>query len=205
MASLYPDDESGDWDAGPSGHDLEVDEDDDEAMDVMSFMESNMEEEDDYDEGNVVEVEPDVILGSEGLANNDDYEDEDSMMMMQQQQMAAFGTDHFLDESSSSNCSFLVNSSTDRVTLGPTCPICDNPLGKQHTRDHVCSHFMDELKLIVGDTTSCKLCDYKGEKPDNVARHLGLFHSKLDEFLTNPEIVAEKRLIVKNKPKKVRI
>lgn len=77
MASLYPDDDSGDWDAGPSGNGMD---DDDEGMDVMSFMESHMDEdEDDYDEGNVVEVEPDVILGSEGVVA-EEYDDEDSIM-----------------------------------------------------------------------------------------------------------------------------
>jgi hypothetical protein len=37
-----------------------------------------------------------------------------------------------------------------KLAIGPNCPVCDQPLSKQHSRVHVIWHFMDELREIVG-------------------------------------------------------
>ena len=46
---------------------------------------------------------------------------------------------------------------------------------------------------------------YRGEKPQNVARHIALVHSKLDEFLCDEELVQERRREQMAKPNKVNI
>ena len=83
------------------------------------------------------------------------------------------------------------------------CPICDHPLHKQHSRDHVAWHFMEELKAYIIDPSKCPECSYTGDKLESVARHLALFHQKLDQFLADTDLVAEKRAKAMAKPKKV--
>jgi hypothetical protein len=63
------------------------------------------------------------------------------------------------------------------------------------TREHVCRHFYPELLSIVntwGSSLSCGECEFTATKTEYVARHLGLVHLKLDEFLQDPEMVAKK-------------
>ena len=99
------------------------------------------------------------------------------------------------------------SSSRRKSSLGDSCPICSQGLHKQHSRDHVAWHFMDELRELVDpmDPLDCPDpgCAYRGDKIDSVCRHLALFHSKLDEFLSDPDLVAEKKLEVASKPQKV--
>jgi len=76
-------------------------------------------------------------------------------------------------------------------------------LHKQHSRDHVSWHFMDELRNLITDPSQCPECPYTGDKLEAVARHLALYHCKLDEFLKDPELVAAKRAKAMAKPKKV--
>ena len=83
------------------------------------------------------------------------------------------------------------------------CPICDHPLHKQHSRDHVAWHFMEELKAYIIDPSKCPECSYTGDKLESVARHLALYHQKLDQFLSDTDLVAEKRAKAMAKPKKV--
>ena len=83
------------------------------------------------------------------------------------------------------------------------CPICDHPLHKQHSRDHVAWHFMEELKAYIIDPSKCPECSYMGDKLESVARHLALYHQKLDQFLSDTDLVAEKRAKAMAKPKKV--
>ena len=40
-------------------------------------------------------------------------------------------------------------SRTKKVSIGPKCPVCDIKFGAKPNRDHVSSHFMDELKAYV--------------------------------------------------------
>ena len=75
-------------------------------------------------------------------------------------------------------------------------------LHKQHSRDHTAWHFMPELRQLIKDPSNCPECSYTGDKLE-VARHLALFHCKLDEFLMDDELVAEKRAKAMSKPKKV--
>ena len=132
-------------------------------------------------------------------------------------QMVSFGGDHFLNDDSNTFDPYSTDNSNDtssnqrrssnvrKTNLGSNCPVCDQVLHKQHARDHVCWHFMDELKALISDPTECPDpgCDYKGEKMENTARHLALFHSKLDEYLSNKPLLAEKRVKALTKPKKV--
>lgn len=93
--------------------------------------------------------------------------------------------------------------SSSKTPLGSMCPICDHPLHKQHSRDHVAWHFMEELKAYIIDPSKCPECSYTGDKLESVARHLALYHQKLDQFLADTDLVAEKRAKAMAKPKKV--
>ena len=49
----------------------------------------------------------------------------------------------------------------------------------------------------------CELCDYKNSRRENLAKHVALFHCKLDELMADSELVKKKREQVQNKPKKL--
>jgi hypothetical protein len=53
-------------------------------------------------------------------------------------------------------------------------------------RDHMARHYINELTELVNALPvrgSCNMCDYKHQKSENMAKHLGLYHCKLDELL----------------------
>ena len=88
---------------------------------------------------------------------------------------------------------------------GTSCPICEQMLNKAHSRDHIVWHFMEQLRAFIIEETKCPECNYTGEKSENVARHLALFHGKLDQFLADKDLVLSLRAKVLSKPKKVAI
>ena len=88
---------------------------------------------------------------------------------------------------------------------GTSCPICEQMLNKAHSRDHIVWHFMEQLRSFIIEDTKCPECNYTGEKSENVARHLALFHGKLDQFLADKDLVLSLRAKVLSKPKKVAI
>lgn len=96
-----------------------------------------------------------------------------------------------------------------KVQLGMSCPVCDQQFHKSgQNRDHVCWHFMDELRDIVltfPDKEACPECTYTSDKMDNMVKHIALGHSKIDELLQNEELVEAKRTIAKSKVKKISI
>ncbi|TRY75091.1 hypothetical protein TCAL_00608 [Tigriopus californicus] len=123
----------------------------------------------------------------------------------------AMSGDHFLDSSMDASCSDfpplpkLEISDTNRVILGSTCPVCEQPLNTKHSRDHVSWHFMEELRAQIVVPTQCPECDYQGRELEAVSRHLALFHNKLDDFLLNDELLMAKRSKCLAKPKKIAI
>ncbi len=40
-------------------------------------------------------------------------------------------------------------SKPNKLSIGPTCPVCDQQLAKQHSRVHVIWHFMTDLREMV--------------------------------------------------------
>ena len=79
---------------------------------------------------------------------------------------------------------------------------------KDPAREHVSRHFMKELMEIVAnldDQIQCPDCSYRGEKPQNLARHIALVHSKLDELLVDENLVNERRKEFLSKPEKLSI
>ena len=67
---------------------------------------------------------------------------------------------------------------------------------------------MNELMEYIAsleDPLQCPDCSYKGEKPPNLARHVALVHSKLDEMLGNPDLVAKRKKEHMSKPSKINI
>ncbi len=91
------------------------------------------------------------------------------------------------------------------MSIGPVCPICGL---KDPTREHVARHFMSELiEFLAGldDQLQCPECNYRGEKAQNVARHLALVHSKLDGMLSDAALVRKRRSEFLAKPSKVNI
>jgi len=47
-------------------------------------------------------------------------------------------------------------------------------------------HYLDELMELVNALPhrhSCNMCEYKHQKSENMAKHLALYHCKLDELL----------------------
>ena len=61
------------------------------------------------------------------------------------------------------------------------------------------------FRAFIIEETKCPECNYSGEKSENVARHLALFHGKLDQFLADKDLVLSLRAKVLSKPKKVAI
>jgi C4-type Zn-finger protein len=91
------------------------------------------------------------------------------------------------------------------VTIGPTCPICEI---KDPAREHVSRHFMNELMESVADLDDplqCPECSYRGEKSQNVARHIALVHSRLDALLANDQLVETRRQQFMSRPNKINI
>ncbi len=212
---------------GQEDHDLVMDGYDDEMElpdDMAEMMESTMEEgdgremgggdddddDDDY-QGQLVEVEPEIYLGSGEQDCDDDF-------MMEGDSSSNQFFDSFNDSSLGAGFGDVGDGSNDasslsgrpgsvrKTALGPNCPVCDQVLHRQHARDHVAWHFMDELKEMIADPGSCPDpgCEYVGDKTENVARHLALYHCKLDDFLSDQALVEEKRVKAMTKPKKVR-
>ena len=76
-----------------------------------------------------------------------------------------------------------------------------------HFREHISRHFMTELLDHVAtlpDQLNCTQCNaYRGEKPQNLAKHIALVHSMLDFYLQNNALVQAKRKEVMAKPKKI--
>jgi hypothetical protein len=82
-----------------------------------------------------------------------------------------------------------------RVSIGDSCAICGTTMVN---REHVCRHFYPELMSIVNtfdSPLSCGECEFTATKSEYVARHLGLVHLKLDEFLQDPDMVAKKQQV----------
>ena len=89
------------------------------------------------------------------------------------------------------------------MTIGPKCPICGI---KDPTREHVSRHFHLELMECIADLDDplqCSECNYKGEKSQNVARHMALVHSKLDVLLSDETLVAKRKQEYLSKPNKI--
>ena len=57
----------------------------------------------------------------------------------------------------------------------------------------------------LDDPLQCPECNYRGEKSQNVARHLGLVHSRLDSLLSDKELVARRKEEYLAKPNKISI
>ena len=92
-----------------------------------------------------------------------------------------------------------------KITIGPKCPICDI---REPAREHVSRHFMNELMESVQglhDQLQCPECSYRGEKSQNVARHIALVHSKLDVLLADKVLVMRRRQEYQSKPNKINI
>ena len=67
---------------------------------------------------------------------------------------------------------------------------------------------MEELREMVQEfpePTSCNYCPYTNPNPDKMAKHMALGHSKLDELLSDKDLVALKQQIALSKPKKLNI
>ena len=101
----------------------------------------------------------------------------------------------------------FIHSRTKKVSIGPCCPVCDYKFGPKPNRDHVASHFMDELKAYVESVsttaTACQLCNYTTPHQSNLLKHYALGHSMLDEYLQDQELVEKKRDQFLKKPKKM--
>ena len=65
------------------------------------------------------------------------------------------------------------------------------------------SELLDHVTTLP-DQLNCNQCNaYRGEKPQNLAKHIALVHSMLDLFLQNHNLVQAKRKEVMARPKKV--
>jgi hypothetical protein len=65
----------------------------------------------------------------------------------------------------------------------------------------------DKLCFFLGlhDQLQCPECSYRGEKSQNVARHIALVHSKLDALLADKNLVNKRRQEYQSKPNKINI
>ncbi len=147
--------------------------------------------EDDY-EGQMVEVEPEIFLG--GAGGEGPFDDSQADFLMDDYSSAAghFGAGAGFDSFNDSSMGDFTEGSNDggsfsgslpgmpggrpgssrKTSLGPNCPVCDQVLHRQHARDHVAWHFMDELKEMIVDPGHCPDpgCDYVGDKMENLVR-----------------------------------
>ena len=66
---------------------------------------------------------------------------------------------------------------------------------------------MANYAFFVGlhDQLQCPECSYRGEKSQNVARHIALVHSKLDALLADKNLVNKRRQEYQSKPNKINI
>ena len=65
------------------------------------------------------------------------------------------------------------------------------------------SELLDHVSTLP-DQLNCTQCNaYRGEKPQNLAKHIALVHSMLDFFLQNNSLVQAKRKEVMARPKKI--
>ena len=90
-----------------------------------------------------------------------------------------------------------------RLSFGPDCPICKE---KNRDRDHLSRHFMTELMELVNEMPNkkqCSQCSYKSSKREYMAKHLALFHCKLDELMADEELVKLKQEKAASKPKRI--
>ena len=73
----------------------------------------------------------------------------------------------------------------------PPCPSCDRIFPPNKCREHLAaSHCNAKLKkyvVIEGKGSRCQLCPTYRGPPGRVARHCGLFHDKIEEFMTPEE------------------
>jgi len=93
-----------------------------------------------------------------------------------------------------------------KISIGSTCPVCLQSIQKRDSRVHVIWHFMPELRAMVQEfeeTSACNFCPYTNPNPDKMAKHMALGHSKLDELLSDGDLVAAKQKIALAKPKKL--
>ena len=70
----------------------------------------------------------------------------------------------------------IAQSKPKKVNVGLQCPICEMPFPKGQNRDHVVSHFTDEIKELImtfPDQRACLFCEYTCEKTENLIKHLG--------------------------------
>lgn len=66
--------------------------------------------------------------------------------------------------------------------------------------DKLCFFFVG-----LHDQLQCPECSYRGEKSQNVARHIALVHSKLDALLADKNLVNKRRQEYQSKPNKINI
>ena len=66
------------------------------------------------------------------------------------------------------------------------------------------SELLDHVATLP-DNLACSRCSYRGERPQNLAKHIALVHSMLDEFLRDPDLVQARRAEIMSKPKKISI
>ncbi len=65
---------------------------------------------------------------------------------------------------------------------------------------------MPELMEIVNalpKKSKCNQCDYSNSRHEYMAKHIALFHCKLDELMQDEELVNTKKAKAKSAPKKV--
>ena len=65
---------------------------------------------------------------------------------------------------------------------------------------------MTELMEFVNELPNkkqCNQCSYKSNKREYMAKHIALFHCKLDELMANEELVQMKQKKATTKPKRV--
>ena len=80
-----------------------------------------------------------------------------------------------------------------KMPMGQNCIICGMSVP---SREHVARHFAHELLQILVEnsksTRSCFECHYTSKFPEYVAKHIALAHYKLDELLSDPNMVGKK-------------
>lgn len=80
-----------------------------------------------------------------------------------------------------------------KVSMGQNCPLCLLPVP---SREHVLKHFMDDLLELVAKNSpsplKCHECNFTSDRPENVAKHVGLMHSRMDEMLQNEDLMKQK-------------
>ena len=148
-------------------------------------------------------------MDQSNITEEDDYAEESSQMIEIEGQSAVYVEKSQINNGDANSpefcdvCSMELINHPDEMPCPPhdgyvreysMCPVC---CSSQPTREHVASHFMEELLEVIRgfeEPLTCNQCeDYTTETERTLAIHFALIHSGISPFLENAKLLSCKR------------